>query len=257
MPARVKNRRRGYTRVSAKHQVTIPIATLRDAGIRTGDTLRAEVRGPGEVLLIRAGAGDTWAQAIMPSVLYPLADFGSLYPDAGGRAWATELREKVDLTIDPSTQTWDQALMAIARFARTLSTLLASGVALLGAMDIVKAVLAAAIVDENCARDDRRRCHAVVGLDHGIDAVRGQHLERRSLRGSGQRVGVLAHVDRAADARVPPNRSSIARPCSNRKCRAPWRLHRNASRQTPSRSPETFDAPTCSKKQAPSSAASL
>jgi hypothetical protein len=42
MTARVKNRRRGYTRVSAKHQVTIPVATL-----------RAEVRGPGEVVLIR------------------------------------------------------------------------------------------------------------------------------------------------------------------------------------------------------------
>lgn len=53
MGKRVKNRRRGYTRVSAKHQVTLPIATLRDAGIRTGDTLRAEVRGPGEVVLIR------------------------------------------------------------------------------------------------------------------------------------------------------------------------------------------------------------
>jgi bifunctional DNA-binding transcriptional regulator/antitoxin component of YhaV-PrlF toxin-antitoxin module len=39
--------------VSAKHQVTLPVATLRDAGIRTGDTLRAEVRGPGEVVLIR------------------------------------------------------------------------------------------------------------------------------------------------------------------------------------------------------------
>jgi bifunctional DNA-binding transcriptional regulator/antitoxin component of YhaV-PrlF toxin-antitoxin module len=53
MKARVKNRRQGYTRVSAKHQVTIPVAALRDAGIRTGDTLRAEVRGPGEVVLIR------------------------------------------------------------------------------------------------------------------------------------------------------------------------------------------------------------
>jgi bifunctional DNA-binding transcriptional regulator/antitoxin component of YhaV-PrlF toxin-antitoxin module len=53
MAARVKKRRRGYTRVSAKHQVTIPLTTLRDAGIRTGDTLRAEVRGPGEVVLIR------------------------------------------------------------------------------------------------------------------------------------------------------------------------------------------------------------
>jgi bifunctional DNA-binding transcriptional regulator/antitoxin component of YhaV-PrlF toxin-antitoxin module len=52
MKERVKQRRRGYTRVSAKHQVTLPVETLRGAGLRTGDALRAEVRGPGEVLLI-------------------------------------------------------------------------------------------------------------------------------------------------------------------------------------------------------------
>ena len=53
MVHRVKHRRRGYTRVSAKHQVTLPVDALEGAGIRTGDTLRAEVRGPGEVLLVR------------------------------------------------------------------------------------------------------------------------------------------------------------------------------------------------------------
>jgi bifunctional DNA-binding transcriptional regulator/antitoxin component of YhaV-PrlF toxin-antitoxin module len=53
MIGRVKHRRRGYTRVSAKHQVTLPVEALRRAGIRTGDTLRAEARGPGEVLLVR------------------------------------------------------------------------------------------------------------------------------------------------------------------------------------------------------------
>ena len=54
MKPRVKEwRRRGYTRVSAKHQVTLPIDALQGAGIRTGDRLRAEVRGPGEVLLVR------------------------------------------------------------------------------------------------------------------------------------------------------------------------------------------------------------
>jgi bifunctional DNA-binding transcriptional regulator/antitoxin component of YhaV-PrlF toxin-antitoxin module len=53
MTERVKHRRRGYTRVSAKHQVTLPVETLQRAGIRTGDTLRAEARGPGEVLLVR------------------------------------------------------------------------------------------------------------------------------------------------------------------------------------------------------------
>jgi bifunctional DNA-binding transcriptional regulator/antitoxin component of YhaV-PrlF toxin-antitoxin module len=53
MGENVKNRRRGYTRVSTKHQVTLPVDALRQAGIHTGDTLRAEVRGPGEVLLVR------------------------------------------------------------------------------------------------------------------------------------------------------------------------------------------------------------
>lgn len=54
MKPRVKElRRRGYTRVSAKHQVTLPIDALHQAGIRTGDRLRAEVRGPGAVLLVR------------------------------------------------------------------------------------------------------------------------------------------------------------------------------------------------------------
>jgi bifunctional DNA-binding transcriptional regulator/antitoxin component of YhaV-PrlF toxin-antitoxin module len=33
--------------------VTLPIEALRQAGIKTGDTLRAEVRAPGELLLVR------------------------------------------------------------------------------------------------------------------------------------------------------------------------------------------------------------
>jgi len=33
--------------------VTLPVDALHGAGIRTGDILRAEVRGPGEVLLVR------------------------------------------------------------------------------------------------------------------------------------------------------------------------------------------------------------
>ena len=54
MDIRVKpTRRRGYTRVSAKHQVTIPIDALAQAGLKAGDRLRAEVRGPGEVVLVR------------------------------------------------------------------------------------------------------------------------------------------------------------------------------------------------------------
>ena len=48
-----ERRRRGFTRVSTKHQVTLPVDALLGAGIRTGDRLRAEVRGPGELVLIR------------------------------------------------------------------------------------------------------------------------------------------------------------------------------------------------------------
>ena len=44
---------RGGTRVSSKHQVTIPKAAMAAAGIRAGDRLRAEARGRGRVLLVR------------------------------------------------------------------------------------------------------------------------------------------------------------------------------------------------------------
>lgn len=46
-------RRRGYTRVSAKNQVTIPQDALVRAGLQIGDRLRAEARGPGELILVR------------------------------------------------------------------------------------------------------------------------------------------------------------------------------------------------------------
>lgn len=49
----IQKRQRGHTRVCAKHQVTLPIDALEGAGIRTGDVLRTDVRGPGEVLLVR------------------------------------------------------------------------------------------------------------------------------------------------------------------------------------------------------------
>jgi len=49
----VKNRRRGATTVSAKHQVTIPKQAMLAAGLRTGDRLRAVADGRGRVLLVR------------------------------------------------------------------------------------------------------------------------------------------------------------------------------------------------------------
>jgi bifunctional DNA-binding transcriptional regulator/antitoxin component of YhaV-PrlF toxin-antitoxin module len=78
MKPRVKEqRRRGYTRVSAKHQVTLPIDALHLAGIRTGDRLRAEVRGPGEVLLVRDVDPVEQFRGLLTDV-YPVGDLDEL-----------------------------------------------------------------------------------------------------------------------------------------------------------------------------------
>jgi len=54
MVIRVKPvRRRGFTRVSPKHQVTIPAEALAKAGVRVGDPLRVEARANGEIVLSR------------------------------------------------------------------------------------------------------------------------------------------------------------------------------------------------------------
>ncbi|MGH2961991.1 MAG: hypothetical protein ACRDL3_07345 [Solirubrobacterales bacterium] len=59
MARKVKNKRgrstrpRDRTRISSKHQVTIPADAFRGAGFRTGDDLRAEAQGAGRVLLTR------------------------------------------------------------------------------------------------------------------------------------------------------------------------------------------------------------
>lgn len=52
MAEKVK-RLRLATKISSKHQVTIPAGAMARAGLRTGDRLRAEARGPGRVLLVR------------------------------------------------------------------------------------------------------------------------------------------------------------------------------------------------------------
>lgn len=45
--------RRGLTRVSAKHQVTIPSEAFKKAGLVAGDRLRVESSGPGRVVFTR------------------------------------------------------------------------------------------------------------------------------------------------------------------------------------------------------------
>lgn len=54
MAKEVRKRRRGTTRISAKHQVTIPSEALRAAGLRSGDVLEVAAVEPGQVALRRA-----------------------------------------------------------------------------------------------------------------------------------------------------------------------------------------------------------
>jgi AbrB family looped-hinge helix DNA binding protein len=49
MPEKVKN----HTRVSSKHQVTIPAGAFRTAGLEPGDVLKVEAEGSGRVVLTR------------------------------------------------------------------------------------------------------------------------------------------------------------------------------------------------------------
>ncbi|MGH2939179.1 MAG: AbrB/MazE/SpoVT family DNA-binding domain-containing protein [Solirubrobacterales bacterium] len=44
---------KGQSKLSSKHQVTIPVGALRDAGIRTGDVLKVEADGAGRLVLTR------------------------------------------------------------------------------------------------------------------------------------------------------------------------------------------------------------
>ena len=54
-------------------------------------------------------------------------------------------------------------------------------------------LFAAAVVTEDGVGDDRGRSEAVVTLDHRLDAVGRQYLERRALGRGRHGVGVLAH----------------------------------------------------------------
>ena len=50
---KVRDRRRGFTRISAKHQATIPVQALREAGLQPGDEVRVVAVGRGRLLLER------------------------------------------------------------------------------------------------------------------------------------------------------------------------------------------------------------
>ncbi len=43
----------GRSRVSSKHQITIPVGALREAGLREGDVVQVRAQGTGRVLIAR------------------------------------------------------------------------------------------------------------------------------------------------------------------------------------------------------------
>lgn len=49
----VRKRRRGFTRISAKHQATLPVQALKEAGLGPGDEVRVVAAGRGRLVLER------------------------------------------------------------------------------------------------------------------------------------------------------------------------------------------------------------
>ncbi len=43
----------GRSRISSKHQVTIPVGAFREAGLHEGDVVQVQVQGSGRILLTR------------------------------------------------------------------------------------------------------------------------------------------------------------------------------------------------------------
>ena len=72
----------------------------------------------GTVLLTMIGAPDVWATAMLPSALYAVPDYASLYPEATVRPTDTELGQEIGTKIDTSALSWDQAITAVAREAK-------------------------------------------------------------------------------------------------------------------------------------------
>lgn len=50
---KANRRTAGRSRVSGKHQVTIPIGAFKEAGLREGDVVQIEAQGRGRVLIAR------------------------------------------------------------------------------------------------------------------------------------------------------------------------------------------------------------
>lgn len=68
------------SRISSKNQLTLPVEALGAAGLRAGDRLRVEVRGPGELLLSR--------------VADPIEDHAGKLTGTYGPGYLDELRDE-------------------------------------------------------------------------------------------------------------------------------------------------------------------
>lgn len=49
----VRKLRRGFTRITAKHQATIPVRALEESGLKPGDEVRVVAAGPGRLMIER------------------------------------------------------------------------------------------------------------------------------------------------------------------------------------------------------------
>ena len=79
-------RRRGYTRVSSKRQVTLPVAALAQTGLKTGDELKVDVEGERIVLTPTESLTDRRRAAIRETA----GMFSGLYPPG----YLDELRDE-------------------------------------------------------------------------------------------------------------------------------------------------------------------
>lgn len=73
----VRERRRGVTTISAKHQITVPVAALRAAGLAAGERLVARADGPGRIVLEREHDALAEFVGVLPGV-WTEGDIGRL-----------------------------------------------------------------------------------------------------------------------------------------------------------------------------------
>jgi hypothetical protein len=75
-------------------------------------------RWSGDLLLTRVGIADNWAVAALPSSLYALPDYTSLYQRPALSEKDTDLQRPVNVNVDTDALSWDQALLTVARAAK-------------------------------------------------------------------------------------------------------------------------------------------